>query len=123
MSENPYAIKPGEKLSPQQLFERYIDWSISVDVVRNTRYDTCEKDLWPSWLCCSAHLALATEMHVFHMYFRHLNMFFEGPTSFSMNGIIQMIKRCNLIINDELKDKLKIYWGITSDIFFKKFAE
>ncbi len=120
MYQNPYALKPGEVLTPQQLFERHIDWSNharSIEAWKET--ESCDRDLYSSWLCCEDHVRYQSEMDHFLHYFLHHFMLMPGELGFSMPSMVAMINNLKLKINQELKEKLRLYWGRPADRFFK----
>jgi hypothetical protein len=122
MYKNSYVVKPGEKLTPQQLFERYLDWSYFKDFVvvpTLSMRTSCDEDLRSSNLCCEEHWKLQTERNIFFHYFHHLGMVKEVRVGFSTVSMASMITKFNLKIDDSIRQKLKNYWGDAAPYLFK----
>ena len=120
MYKNPFAIKPGEKLTPQQLFERYVDWHNYNESNPVDMSDNCHTLLNTIDFCCKDHFQLRAENDVFFRYFHHLAMTEYTDMDFSVKSMIQMIKSSGLKIGESLREKLVEYWGDFDDLFLEK---
>ena len=113
MYQNPYSIKPGEKLTPQELFERYLDWNCYqqyVAKVWNNRSE-CDQGLSSENLCCPDHMRFQEEYNTFFRYFALLKMIENGDHGFSIDSMVKMINLFKLRINQQNKEKLAKYWS------------
>ncbi len=121
MYQNPYALKAGEKLSPEELLERYLDWTNYAREVEAWKWNTsCDWDLHKSWLCCEDHLRYQLEMNHFHHYFVHHFMQSPLEPGFSLDSMIEVIHNLELQITPQLKEKLHRFWGLDADRFFSR---
>jgi hypothetical protein len=118
---NPHAIQPGEKLTPQLLFERYLDWNDYKEHVAKAwkKGESCDEKLYSSYLCCDNHFRLQQEYGIFFHYFFHLDMVEFGENGFSIDSLVRMIDRFSLRIDEVNRDRLRKYWGINADLGFK----
>lgn len=94
--DNPFKIHPGEKLSLDEVFNRYLDstqWD--VEAKRNLPQIGCDQRLHQAHLCCADHIAMVTENHLFFAYFYHLTYdeTIRGKSGFSMILMRDFIKK------------------------------
>lgn len=99
MYKNPYAIRPGEKLTRQEALNRYFDWSLFCAAQKvNSKKEACDDDLWGYHLCCEDHVNLRNEIRAFIDYFYHLEM--VSPDSLlSVHDLIKAIKKHHLTVD------------------------
>lgn len=97
MINNPYSMKPGEKITPQELFDRYQLW-YHFYLTNNCfkRDDTCDKSMFEKHICCEKHLKIVSEETVFTNYFFYLHMFTYHCNDFSFITVQLMIKKFHL---------------------------
>lgn len=97
MYKNKFALKPGEKLTPQKLFDRYVDWKIYSDSVHaKGRKSDCDNDLFDGHLCCKHHFQISHEYDDFFRYLCHLKMIDYSNTAISYDLIRSFIKSFDL---------------------------
>jgi hypothetical protein len=110
---NPFSIKPGEKLTPQQLFVRYLDWyNHHQSIGAENKEPSCDDSLHRGYLCCQNHMCLQSEKDIFFRYFFRLGMT-SSPytTSLSVPSMAFMITDFKLKITRNVKHKIKKYFG------------
>jgi hypothetical protein len=112
MSQDPYSIKPGEKLTPQELFNRFINWYVLYDGVGKPK-PTCDPDLYNAGLCCSDHFQLFLENTTFMAYFRCLHMIDKNTDGFSIELLSKIIVKFNIKID---REKYSKFWGTEGKI-------
>lgn len=95
---NPHAIQPGEILTPQLLFERYLDWHNYKEYVVKawSKGETCDEELWKGRLCCEDHFRYQHEADDFFRYFCHLDMMIYADRGFNNDLIKGFIRRLKL---------------------------
>lgn len=96
---NPHALKPGEVLTPQLLFDRYLDWYLYKDNVKaNSPKVECKRsNLHLGNLCCVDHFNLSHEWDDFVRYFCHLDMLSYTDPYFSNEKVRIMIIKFDLV--------------------------
>ncbi|KKT45136.1 MAG: hypothetical protein UW35_C0043G0010 [Candidatus Collierbacteria bacterium GW2011_GWF2_44_15] len=97
---NPYALKPGEHLTRQQLFNRYIDWRVFN--ITNKVLDPgakCDTLLYPGLLCCEYHMRIPAEENQFMLYFSLLGLTKNIESAFSTSVLKEMIVNNHLSFN------------------------
>lgn len=90
---NPHAIQPGEILSAQALFDRFLSWNeYRSDNHSWDIQETCNPDLFAAFLCCDDHFRLSHESDDFNRYFYHIDpMSYEDQDSvkYTLKGFIR----------------------------------
>lgn len=70
--DNPHKIKPRDKLTLDEVMERYLDWNQwNREHGRQAPSVFCDSDLHKSHLCCADHMAYSAEYGAFFRYFFH----------------------------------------------------
>jgi hypothetical protein len=114
--KNPHALIPGEILTPQQLFTKFLRWS---KFARDNNFSSALPDcneLINSNLCCEHHARYQAESDQFFAYFFHLFMIPTPASSFSVNSMIEMMTKVPLFGEATL---LQSYHGSIANNFFK----
>lgn len=111
--ENPYKIKPGEDLTLDLVFDRYLDWwHWNGEFNRSRRSKKCDQMLHQAHLCCEDHMAMTSENHAFFVYFFHrtYDEAIHNQDGFSMNSMQRFIKDHRIIV---LAEKAGRYHGLS----------
>ncbi len=117
--QNPHAIGPSEKLTPQQLLERYLLFHVSSDSWGDSRKgEDCDRKLFQYYLCCEPHLEFKAENDGFFRYFVYLGMLPAFIDDFDINTLAKMIHDSKLEIDEPTRRLLTIYCGSEADQFF-----
>jgi len=91
---NPHALKPGEKLTPQELFDRFLSWNeYRSDNQSWSIQKTCDPDLHSGFLCCEVHFRFCHEMDDFYRYFYHVDPMSYGDQDFIKDTLKGFIRR------------------------------
>lgn len=111
--DNPFKIKPGEKLILIQVLDRYLDWNRwNEENKRWERKERCDTGLYSAYLCCNDHMAISAESHSFFAYLHHLTFddLVFGHPGFSMNSMRAFIRNHHLEVSAQ---KIALYFGDT----------
>ena len=97
MHQNPFVLKPGEKLTPQELLDRFLLWDENRTETRAWEIKKdCDVDLWKGHLCCEDHFHYSHEHDDFLRYFVHLDAMSYGDVGFDNDLIKRFIIRFKL---------------------------
>ncbi len=97
MYQNPFAIKPGEKFTTQQLFDRYLVWhEYRLSNKSWEKREGCDPDLWYGNLCCEDHFRYEDEESVFTRHFIHLDAMCHSDRDYLNTLIKGFIRRHGL---------------------------
>lgn len=121
--DNPYKIRPGEKLTLDEVFNRFLDWcQWCQENKRSHASSSCDTKLHHSHLCCEDHMAMTAENHAFFVYFFHhtYDETIRKEGGFSMNSMRDFIRKHKVSVTSH---KAGSYFGLSSTEwanFYKK---